>query len=82
METYKTSDAGDAIASIPVRYQALSGRATYSYKDTYLVEANIGYTGSENFKPGEQFGLFPAIALGWTPTQYEWVQEHLPLLII
>lgn len=80
METYKTSDAGDAISSIPVRYQALSGRATYSYKDTYLVEANIGYTGSENFRPGEQFGLFPAIALGWTPTQYEWVQEHLPFI--
>lgn len=80
METYKTSDAGDAISSIPVRYQAISGRATYSYKDTYLVEANIGYTGSENFKLGEQFGLFPAIALGWTPTQYEWTQKYLPFI--
>lgn len=80
METLKTSDTDDPLAYIPTRYQALSGRATYSYKDTYLVEANIGYTGSENFKPGEQFGLFPAIALGWTPTQYEWVQEHLPFI--
>ena len=37
------------LVSIPKRYQALSFRATYSYKDTYLVEGNLGYTGSENF---------------------------------
>ena len=36
----------------------------------------MGYTGSENFEPGKQFGLFPAIALGWIPTQYEFMQNH------
>ena len=29
------------LVSIPKRYQALSFRATYSYKDTYLVEGNL-----------------------------------------
>lgn len=63
--------------SIPKRYQAISARATYSYADTYMFEFNVGYTGSENFKAGHRFGWFPAVALGWVPTQYDWVKENL-----
>ncbi|MCD0489512.1 TonB-dependent receptor [Pedobacter sp. MC2016-14] len=62
---------------IPLRTQAFSARGTYSLKDTYLFEANVGYSGSENFKPGEQYGIFPALSAGWIPTQYEWLKEHL-----
>lgn len=65
---------------IPLRYQAISGRATYSYKDTYLLEANVGYSGSENFRPGEQYGLFPALSAGWIPTQYDWVKKNMPFI--
>ncbi len=63
---------------IPVRYQAMSARATYSYKDTYLLELNAGYSGSMDFKKGEQYGFFPAFSLGWVPTQYEWTKNHVP----
>ncbi len=65
---------------IPLRTQTVSVRATYSYKDIYLLEGNVGYSGSENFKPGEQYGLFPAVSAGWVPTQYEWVRDHLVFL--
>lgn len=71
----------DAYMSIvPLRFQALSARATYSYKDIYLLELNAGYSGSETFRPGEQYGLFPAVSFGWVPTLYEWTQNHLPFL--
>jgi len=75
-----TSSVGSpaALKSVPERYQALSGRFTYGYKDTYNIEANFGYTGSENFKPGHQFGFFPAISASWVPTQYDWVQKNVP----
>ncbi len=65
---------------IPLRTQALSGRITYSYKDTYLLEANAGYSGSENFKPGEQYGFFPALSAGWIPTQYAWMKENVKFI--
>lgn len=65
---------------IPLRTQTVSARATYSYKDIYLLEGDIGYSGSENFKPGEQYGIFPAVSAGWVPTQYEWVKDHMPFL--
>lgn len=47
MQSTETTEATDEIASIPKRYQALSARATYSYKDTYFLEGNVGYTGSK-----------------------------------
>ncbi len=76
----RNSDGSDYDDVIPVRYQAISARATYGYKDTYLVELNAGYSGSENFKPGEQYGFFPAFSLGWIPTQYTWTKENLRFL--
>jgi len=78
VQNYSTSTATTAIAAIPKKYQALSGRATYSFKDTYFIEGNVGYTGSENFKPGSQYGWFPAVAAGWVPTQYNWTKENIP----
>lgn len=80
MQDYQDTKADNETDAIPKRYQALSGRATYAWNDTYMVEANFGYTGSENFMKGHQFGFFPAIALGWVPTQYDWVKNHLSFL--
>jgi len=61
---------------IPVRYSGLSGRATYGYRDTYFLEGNIGYTGSENFSADRRFGWFPSAGLGWIPSQYRFFSEH------
>ncbi|MFD2162761.1 SusC/RagA family TonB-linked outer membrane protein [Paradesertivirga mongoliensis] len=77
------SDANYSIASqnvIPVRYQALSARATYGFNDTYLFEANIGLSGSENFQPGDQYGIFPALSAGWVPSNYAWWKERLSVV--
>lgn len=68
------------MAAIPLRYQGLSGKVSYGFRDTYLLDFNIGYTGSENFEKGKRFGFFPAISGGWVPTQYEFIQEKLPWL--
>lgn len=70
----------DGMAAIPLRYQGFSGRVSYGFRDTYLLDVNAGYTGSENFQKGKRFGLFPAISAGWVPTQYEFIQKALPWL--
>ena len=73
---------GDAlgIAAIPKRRQNVSGRLSWGYNSTYFVDANFGYTGSDIFPKGERFGFFPSIAVGWAPTSYKWVQQHLPFV--
>lgn len=73
-------DCKDGMHNIPKRYQGLSGRVTYGFRDTYLIDLNFGYTGSENFQKGRRFGFFPSVAIGWIPTNYEFVREKLPWL--
>ncbi len=80
MSSEGSTNENSSMNAIPKRYQGISSRITYGYNDTYLLDVNFGYTGSENFKRGAQFGFFPSIALGWIPTQYKYVQENLPFL--
>ena len=51
--------------AIPYRMMGIAGRATYSWKDRYFAEFNIGYNGAENFSPKHRFGTFPAFGGGW-----------------
>lgn len=75
-----SSGVNTSMSAIPKRYQGISSRLTYGYNDTYMLDVNFGYTGSENFEPGRQFGFFPSVAAGWVPTQYEWVKENFKWL--
>jgi TonB-linked SusC/RagA family outer membrane protein len=69
-----------SMSAIPKRYQGISSRLSYGLQDTYFLDVNFGFTGSENFQAGRRFGFFPSIAGGWAPTQYEWMKEQLPWL--
>lgn len=75
-----TVNAKSSMTAIPVRYQGVSSRLTYGFQDTYMMDVNFGYTGSENFQPGKQYGFFPSVALGWIPTSYEFMKGNLPWL--
>ena len=69
-----------SLEALPRRYQGISSRLTYGFRDTYMIDFNFGYTGSENFEPGSQFGFFPSVAVGWVPTQYDWTRDNAPWL--
>ncbi|MDR1859313.1 MAG: TonB-dependent receptor [Bacteroidales bacterium] len=69
-----------SLAALPIRYQGVSGRITYGFRDTYMIDVNFGYTGSENFQQGRQYGFFPSMAVGWIPTQYDLVRDNLKWL--
>ncbi|MFV0507298.1 MAG: SusC/RagA family TonB-linked outer membrane protein [Bacteroidales bacterium] len=83
MVLYNQSDrvdafAGDFVSSIPYRFQGIAARATYSYANRYLAEANLGYNGSETFKKGERFGLFPSFGLGWVISEEQFFDRIKP----
>lgn len=75
-----SSSQQDAISSIPQRNQGIAGRFTYSYNDIYFVEGNFGYNGTPNFPKGERFNFFPSIALGWIPSNYQYIKDHFAFL--
>jgi TonB-linked SusC/RagA family outer membrane protein len=60
--------------------QALVGRATYDYSHKYLLEVNIGYTGSERFAPGRKFGFFPSGAVGWVVSEEAFFKQAVPFI--
>lgn len=54
------------------------GRTTYDYNRKYLLEINIGYTGSERFAPGNRFGFFPSAAVGWVISEETFFKNAVP----
>jgi TonB-linked SusC/RagA family outer membrane protein len=62
----------------PYYNEALVGRVTYDYSHKYLLEINIGYTGSERFAPGNRFGFFPSGAIGWTISEEPFFKNSVP----
>ena len=60
------------IAAFPYKSMGVAARTTYSYKDRYFFEFNMGYNGSENFAPGHRFGFFPAVAVGYMISNEPW----------
>jgi TonB-linked SusC/RagA family outer membrane protein len=80
-QQYSRNNAlGDVLASIPRKNMAMSGRLTYSLYDKYFLEANVGYTGSENFEKSKRFGLFPAIAGGWMVSEEKFIRDNFDWL--
>lgn len=65
-------------ASFPHYEEKWSARATYDYDGKYLLEANIGISGSEQFAPANRFGYFPAMAIGWNVARETFMKELLP----
>lgn len=62
----------------PYYNQAFVGRITYDYSRKYLLELNVGYTGSERFAPGNRYGFFPSGAIGWVVSEEPFFKSALP----
>lgn len=74
----RVKDATNSMLAIPARYQGISAKVSYNCKEIYLLDGNFGYTGSENFQPGRQFGFFPSVSGGWVPSGYDWFKDKMP----
>ena len=71
---YTNTHAGSGDAALPYKDQGIAGRLTYSYRNRYFAEINMGYNGSENFARGHRFGFFPAVAAGWLVSNEKWFE--------
>lgn len=60
LETRVTSSRADDRA-----LRSYYGKVYYSWKNKYLFEAGIRRDGSSIFGPGQKWGNFPSVAVGW-----------------
>ena len=73
-----TVSIGDDIKkSIPRRHQGLAGRVSYNWNYRYFADFNFGYSGSENFATGHQFGFFPAFSVAWNIAEEPIIKKSL-----
>jgi TonB-linked SusC/RagA family outer membrane protein len=55
---------------------SFTGRATYAYKDKYLLTATARYDGSSRFGADNKWGLFPSVGLAWRATEEEFLKDN------
>jgi TonB-linked SusC/RagA family outer membrane protein len=83
-ETLQQIDAGanagasNAGFSIPFRTNALLARATYAFKDRYLLTASGRHDCSSRFSPDNRCGNFGAVSAGWVVSE-ESFYKSIPL---
>lgn len=74
-----TVNLGDDIKNgVSRRNQAIAGRLRYNWKYRYFADFNFGYTGSENFAAGHQYGFFPAYSVAWNIAEESFIRDNLP----
>lgn len=74
-QIYETKGSG-AVMEFPRYMEDWVGRVTYNWKQRYLAEFNISYTGSEKFAPGHRFGLFPSMSVGWRASEEPFIKKR------
>ncbi|MEE1944223.1 SusC/RagA family TonB-linked outer membrane protein [Pedobacter sp. KR3-3] len=60
-----TQNVVNAYANLPAIYNVVGAQASYAYKNRYLAEVALSYSGFNGYAPGQRWGVFPAIGLGW-----------------
>ena len=51
------------------------GRLNYSYNDRYLLSASFRADGSSYFGPGNKWGSFPSVSLGWIASKEKFLSN-------
>ncbi len=58
-----------------VKLAAFFGRVNYSFKDRYIVTATVRHEGSSKFAPGNKWGTFPGLSLGWRVSEESFMKD-------
>jgi TonB-linked SusC/RagA family outer membrane protein len=73
---YKTdfNQNGAAGQLIEYRHMTVSGVVNYDFYRRYVVTVPFSFDGSDNYRPGNRWGFYPALGLGWVASNEEFMQ--------
>lgn len=74
---YKTdfSANGSAGKMIEYRHMTINGAVNYAYADRYVATFSFAADGSDNYKPGNRWGFYPSLGVGWIASNEEFLRE-------
>lgn len=58
-------------------YQSVFGRLMYSYRNKYMIQANIRTDGSSRFHKNCRWGTFPSVSVGWVASEEPWFKNDV-----
>ena len=56
--------------------QSVMGVVSYQYADRYNVDGVLNYSGTAVLTEGKQFNIYPAIGLGWTASNEDFLKNN------
>lgn len=67
---------GGSYQTIPYRSEVFGINALYSYKDKYIINGTLGYSGSDEFPMNHRFFFTPGVGLGWVVTKENFLRDN------
>ncbi|MDB5144015.1 MAG: SusC/RagA family TonB-linked outer membrane protein [Mucilaginibacter sp.] len=64
---------------VPQKFRGLSMRAGYDYDGKYLLDLNMAYNGTDRFAASHQYGIFPAVSIGYNMTREKYFKDLFPV---
>ncbi len=58
------------------RLISYTGRATYAYKDRYMLTGTIRFDGSSRFGSDTKWGTFPSFGFAWRASEEPWMKKQ------
>ncbi len=56
-------------------YQSVFGRVMYSFKNKYMLQANVRADASSRFAKDYRWGVFPSVSAGWVISDEPWFKN-------
>jgi TonB-dependent starch-binding outer membrane protein SusC len=69
-----TPDRQTTVVNPGERLSSVFGRAMYEFNNRYRANITLRADGSSKFAPGNRLGIFPAVGLGWTISEEEFLK--------
>ena len=67
---------GGSYQTIPYRSEIFGLNAVYSYKDKYILNGTLGYSGSDEFPLNHRFFFTPGVGIGWVVTKEDFLKNN------
>ncbi|MEJ7912537.1 MAG: TonB-dependent receptor [Chitinophagaceae bacterium] len=62
-------------ANAPFANQGMIFNIAYNFRNKYFAQLNGAYNGSENYPKNKRYGLFPALSVGYTLSNEDFMKE-------
>ena len=67
---------GKAGMMLNYKYANINGVINYSYNTKYEAEVSVAASGSDNYKPGNQWGYYPTLSAAWIISNEDFVKHN------